>query len=186
MKLFACGATARGRNLSTDRCHAGNIDSLILFLLARTMSLQRLTLLTFLVSIQCSFGSIDYLEQKFYEEESFTRISEYFNGIEVTGNRIILRSDAVERTGHYVTFQLSQSYPVDHFKLEVYEFDAKEPKDYIFPANTIIAAAQPIYLGLTGAGWAEKMQPPVAYKLSVVGKDGEVLESATSFLWGDD
>ncbi len=150
------------------------------------MSLLRLTLLTFLVSIQCSFGSIDYLEQKFYQEESFTRISEYFNGVEVTGDRIILRSDAVERTGHYVTFQLSQSYPIDHFKLEVYEFDAKEPKDYIFPASTSIAEAQPIYLGLTGAGWAEKMRPPVAYKLSVVGKDGEVFESATSFLWGDD
>lgn len=186
MKLSASGVTAHGNEGAHKRYPTGNIDSRIRFLLAHTMALARLTLLASIALSKLSFGSIDYLEQKFYEETSFTRISEYFNEVEVKGDRIILRSEAKERTGHYITFQLSQSYPIDHFKLEVYEFNAKEPKDYIFKADTRIAKAQPIFLGLTGAGWTDKRQPPVAYKLSVIGKDGEVFESATSFLWGDD
>ncbi|MDA0348566.1 MAG: hypothetical protein O3C43_16655 [Verrucomicrobia bacterium] len=150
------------------------------------MNLLRSVLSVLLASVTLGFGSIDFLEQKYYEEESFTRISEYFDGVEVSGNRIIIRSDSDHRTGHYVTFQLSGNHSIDHFKLEVYEFGAKEPKDYLFKADTPIAAKQPIFLGLTGGIWGEKLKPPVAYKLSVIGTGGNTIESATSFLWGDD
>lgn len=150
------------------------------------MPLFRLILAMLPLSAVLSVGSIEYLEQRFYPEESFTRISEYFNGVEATGNRIILRSDSTARTGHYVTFQLSTSYPVDHFKLEVYEPGSAKPKDYIFKPETSIPASKPIYLGLTGGDWGDKMRPPVAYRLSVVGKNGETLVSESSFLWGDD
>ncbi|QXD24679.1 hypothetical protein F7C95_01880 [Opitutia bacterium ISCC 51] len=141
-----------------------------------------------LLALTCSvgFASIDYLEQRYYSEESFTRISEYFNGVEVAGNRTILRSDSEARTGHYVTFQLSTSDAVDHFKLEVYEPGSPDLKEYIFQASSSIEPSKPIYLGLTGEKWADKTHPPVAYKLSVIGKDGTTLDSASSFLWGDD
>ena len=57
------------------RYPTGNIDSRIRFLLAHTMALARLTLLASIALSKLSLGSIDYLEQKFYEETSFTRIS---------------------------------------------------------------------------------------------------------------
>jgi hypothetical protein len=150
------------------------------------MNVMRSILSVLLASVTLGFGSIDFLEQKYYEEESFTRISEYFDGVEATGNRLIIRSDSGHRTGHYITFQLSDSHSVDHFKLEVYEFGEKEPKDYLFKAEAPIEANQPIFLGLTGGIWGEKLKPPVAYKLSVIGTGGNTIESATSFLWGDD
>jgi hypothetical protein len=150
------------------------------------MNLMRTTLSVLLASATLGFGSIDFLEQRFYEEESFTRISEYFTGVEVSGNRIIIRSDPEHRTGHYITFQLSGNHSIDHFKLEVYEFGEKKPKDYLFNSDTPVAANQPIFLGLTGGIWGEKLKPPVAYKLSIIGTAGNTIESATSFLWGDD
>ncbi|MCZ6672730.1 MAG: hypothetical protein O7C75_07305 [Verrucomicrobia bacterium] len=150
------------------------------------MSLFRLALLELLISTSFSFASIEYLEQRYFPEESFMRISEYFNGIEVAGNRIIIRSDAEHRTGHYVTFQLSSSYSIDHFKLEVYEHGSKEPTDYLFKPQSTIPVGKPVFLGLTGEKWMDKKRPPVAYRLSLIGKDGKTLNSATSFLWGDD
>lgn len=150
------------------------------------MSLIRFIFPVLVFSSLGSSASIDYLEQRFYSEESFTRISEYFNGVEVSGNRIILRSDTTGRTGHYVTFQLSARYDVDHFKLEVYEPGSPDVKDYLFKPESPIDPTKPIYLGLTGEKWTEKANPPVAYKLSVIGRNGDVLESASSFLWGND
>jgi hypothetical protein len=150
------------------------------------MNLMSTTLSVLLASATLGFGCIDFLEQRFYEEESFTRISEYFTGVEVSGNRIIIRSDPEYRTGHYITFQLSENHSIDHFKLEVYEFGEKEPKDYLFNSDTPVTANQPIFLGLTGGIWGEKLKPPVAYKLSIIGTAGNTIESATSFLWGDD
>ena len=131
-------------------------------------------------------ASIDYMEQGFYSEESFTRISEYFDGVEVSGNRIIFRSNPDFRTGHYVTFQISKNYPIDHFKLEVFEYGSKEPRDYIYRPDSAIPTSKPIFLGLTGEQWLEKTRPPVAYKLSLIARDGSTLVSKTSFLWGDD
>lgn len=146
----------------------------------------RILFLLISLSTATAFASIDYLEQRFIEEESFTRISEYFDGIEVPGNRIVLRSEPEARTGHYVTFQLSDAYAVDHFTLEVYEYGSRDPVTYSFKVDEALPAGKPIYLGLTGEKWKEREKPPVAYKLSLIGKDGSILESATSFLWGDD
>ena len=150
------------------------------------MSSTRHSMLLLLLSVSWSFGSIDYLEQRFYPEESFTRISEYLNGVEVVGNRIILRSDSGFRTGHYITFQLSTSYAIDHFKLEVYAHGSREPSDYIFKPDASIPAGKPVFLGLTGKDWEDKKKPPVAYKLSLIGRNGDTLLAETSFLWGDD
>lgn len=146
----------------------------------------RYIFLAILAPITGSLASIEYMEQRYFTEESFTRISEYFNGIEDPGHRIILRSEKGRKTGHYVSFEVTKSYPVAHFKLEVFAHGAKEPTDYQFVPDAAIHPAKPIFLGLTGTDWLDKKEPPVAYKLSLVGKDGATLVSQRSFLWGDD
>ena len=150
------------------------------------MSLIRSIIAVLTITTTVSYASIQDLEQRFYSEEAFTRISEYFNGVEDSGNRTIIRSDSNARTGHYITFTLSARYEIDHFKLEVYEPGSPEVKDYLFQPESSIDPTRPIYLGLTGEKWLEKANPPVAYKLSLIGRNGEVLQSASSFLWGDD
>ena len=126
------------------------------------------------------------MEHRYITEESFTRISEYFNGIEDPGNRIIFRSEKDQKTGHYVSFEIKKSYIISHFKLEVYAHGSTEPTDYIFIPKGTISSTKPIFLGLTGEEWTDKKKPPVAYKLSLIGADGSILVSQTSFLWGDD
>jgi hypothetical protein len=127
------------------------------------MTIFRATVLILGLSLNVGFASIDYLEQRFIEEDTFTRITEYFNGVEVTGDKIIIRSDPASRTGHYVSFELSEPYLVDHFKLEVYEFASRKPTEYLFQPEFEIEPSKPIYLGLTGEKWSEKSKPPVAY-----------------------
>ncbi len=126
------------------------------------------------------------MQQKFLTAESFTRISEYFDGVEVPGNKLILRLDSESRDGHYIQFQLSAAHTnADHFLLEVYKQGNNEPTPFTFKLNSAAPANKTILLGLTGGEWKNKDYPPVAYKLSLVDAAGNILESATSFLWGD-
>ena len=150
------------------------------------MPLIRSIVASLTLTCSVSLASIEDLEQRFYSEDAFTRISEYFNGQEISGNRTILRTNPASRTGHYITFLLSARYDIGHFKLDVYEPGSPTAKEYIFKPNAPVDPTQPVYLGLTGDKWLEKANPPVAYKLSLIGKNGDVLQSASSFLWGDD
>lgn len=126
------------------------------------------------------------MQQKYLTAESFTRISEYFDGVEVQGNRLILRLDPESRDGHYIQFKLSTAHTqADHFLLEVYEQGNNEPTPFTFNFESALPTNKTILLGLTGGNWENKELPPVAYKLSLVDNEGNTLESATSFLWGD-
>ncbi len=163
----------------------GNIDSTEYFLLSATMALLRVIIAAWLVSAGPGFGSIENMEQGYYTEDAFKRISEYFTGIEDQGDRVILRSDPLGRTGHYVKFNLSKSYAVERFQLEVLGFEAKETATYTFEVDGLLDGEKPIYLGLTGEEWQDKKRPPVAYKLVLLDAAGNILASAGSFLWGD-
>lgn len=149
------------------------------------MALIRTLLATLLVSAGPRLGAIDNMEQVFYTEDAFKRISEYFTGVEDRGNRSILRSHPEERTGHYVKFNLTKPYAVNRCQLEVLGFGAKETTTYTFHVDEPWSVEQPIYLGLTGPEWRNKTQPPIAYKLVLLDAAGNILASARSFLWGD-
>ena len=147
--------------------------------------LIRTILATLLLPASLCLGSIDNMEQVYYTEDTFKRISEYFTGVEDQGNRSILRSHPEDRAGHYVKFNLTKPHAVDHCQLEVLGFGAKETTTYTFKVEEPWSVEKPIYLGLTGPEWRNKTQPPIAYKVVLLDAAGNILASASSFLWGD-
>ncbi len=149
------------------------------------MAFIRSMLVAFLAWAGPCQGSIDNMEQVYFTEDYFKRISEYFTGMEDPGDRSILRSHPDDRAGHYVKFNLTKPYAVDHCQLEVLGFGAKETSTYSFKVEEPWSVEKPIYLGLTGPEWRNKTQPPIAYKVVLLDAAGNVLASARSFLWGD-
>ena len=148
------------------------------------MLLFRITLAALLFSAVPSSGSIDNMEQVYFAEDAFTRISEFFTGKEDRGNRSILRSHPDARAGHYVKFNLAKPYAVDHCRLEVLALGVKEIVTYAFKVEESWTVEKAIYLGLTGPEWSQKSQPPIAYKVVLLDAAGNTIASARSFSLG--
>jgi len=118
-------------------------------------------------------------------EESFRRISEYFDGKENTGSQIVLRTHADTRAGYYFLIRVSNTGAAlsgAKFVLHLIAPDSAEPKLFSFPAD-VPAGAAVFQLGLTGADWPGPKVHPVAWKLELTADDGRVLVTQKSFLW---
>jgi hypothetical protein len=118
-------------------------------------------------------------------EESFRRISEYFDGKENTGNQIVLRTHADSRAGFYFLTRVSNSGTAlggAKFVLSIIAPDSAEPKVFAFPAA--VPAGETVFqLGLTLPDWPGPKVHPVAWKLELAAPDGRVLAVQKSFLW---
>ncbi len=119
------------------------------------------------------------------EAESFDRIAEYFGGGERSGRQSVLRTRPAVREGYYflVRIKSAQPVPAAKFEVQVIRPDATEPKTFTFAAA--VPAKETVFqLGLTGPDWPGGAKVnPVAWKLAVLGADGQVLAEHKSFLW---
>jgi hypothetical protein len=117
--------------------------------------------------------------------ESFDRISEYFGGPENTGRHKVLRTHAEDRAGYYflVRVKSAAALAAATFEVSVIRPDTPEPKTYRFP--TSVPPKETVFqLGLTGVDWPQHDKAnPVAWKLVLLGTDGQVLAERKSFLW---
>jgi hypothetical protein len=116
--------------------------------------------------------------------DSFTRISEYFDGKENTSGQTILRSQPKAREGFYVLVHTATkaAIPGARFELQVYLPGMEQPR--VFTGATDVPAGSHVTLtGLTGADWPGEKIKPVAWRVSVFGPDGATLASEQSFLW---
>jgi len=146
---------------------------------------MRSTLLTALVALPLALSAeMTDLQQRYLDADSFTRISEYFDGVENTSGRIIYRTDAEERTGHYLSFRYTGSAATS-ILVEAYEPGKKEATTYTLDWQTT-SAGQLVLIGLTGAPWTDKDHNPVAYKITLLDANGDKIETARSFLWGEE
>jgi len=146
---------------------------------------MRSILLTALVSLPlCLSAEMADLQQRYFEGDSFARISEYFDGVENTSGRVIYRTDAAERSGHYLSFQYSGG-SAHSILVEVYETGKQDPTSYTFDWQST-EAGQLVLIGLTGSPWSDKDYNPVAYKITLLDAEGKTIEVARSFLWGED
>lgn len=123
------------------------------------------------------------------EAEQFYRISEFFTARESTGGDLILRSDPEERAGFYFTVRLP-SYPyrketTDAVQLQVILPGDTEPTLFKFPLGPHRRRNPLILVGLTGQDWPNAEAIPLAWKITFLGPDGEILAHQKSFLWGN-
>jgi hypothetical protein len=118
--------------------------------------------------------------------QSFVGIREYFTGEESPAkNQTLLRSQPGERAGFYFLTRLANQGPeIIGTKIRLEVVSPRDPvaANYIFPMR--IPHGQHVYqIGLTGIDWPVPNEHPVAWRLTVIGPDGQELGSKQSFLW---
>ncbi len=122
---------------------------------------------------------------RWYESDQVIRISEYFTGRENMGERTIVHSRADSRTGFYFVVRVKnpgQLVAGTKFVVRVILPTSPDPKIFTLPAD-VPAGGKVYQLGLTGTDWPSRRMYPVAWKLDLVGADGQLLASQESFLW---
>jgi hypothetical protein len=118
------------------------------------------------------------------EGASFKRISEYFTGQENSGNTVVLRTHADQRSGFYFLVRASNpGGPVSaKINLELITPSDHRPKTYTF-STELKTGANLLNLGLTADDWTDPKANPVAWKIDFISTDGHVLASEKSYLW---
>jgi len=122
---------------------------------------------------------------RWYDTDQVERISEFFTGRENMGERTIVHSRPNSRTGFYFLVRVKNPGLLvsgTKFVVRVILPISPDPKVFTLPAD-VPAGGKVYQLGLTGGDWPNKKTYPVAWKLDLVGADGQVLASQESFLW---
>lgn len=116
--------------------------------------------------------------------ESFTTISEYFGNAPGATARTALRTQPDERDGYYwlTRTKTKDAYPASTLKVEVTRAGETEPTTYSFKYD-VTAGSRAVFVGLTGTDWAAPEAAPVAWRLTLLDADGNLLASHHSFLW---
>lgn len=120
---------------------------------------------------------------RFYCQNDFTRISEYFTGVENTGGDTILRTDNCGRAGIYLVIGLNQSVSQlsdgAFLKFRYFVSDSNDPKEQTFSLNPNCGITPWIFVGITGADFHG--QNLVAWSIEICSNDDHVVKN--SFLW---
>lgn len=116
--------------------------------------------------------------------ESFTTISEYFGGAPGTTARPVLRTQPHARDGYYwlARTKTKSAHPASTLKLEVTRPGETQPETYAFDYD-VAAGSHAVFVGLTGTDWADSEAAPVAWRLTLLDAQGNLLASHHSFLW---
>lgn len=115
---------------------------------------------------------------------SFKRISEYFDGKENTGGETVLRTQPEQRAGFYFLVRVTNpAAPLTaQARLEIIGSTTAKPVTHTFTVP-LKSGATVLQLGLTGSDWTDAKANPVAWKLDLLGSDGQVLATEKSYLW---
>lgn len=120
-----------------------------------------------------------------YCHNDFTRISEYFTGVEDTGGDTILRTDNCGRAGIYLVISLnkivSQLSDGAFLKFSYIVSDSNEKKEITFNLDSSCGNTPWIFIGITGADFHGICQNLVAWSIEIYSNDDYALKN--SFLW---
>lgn len=118
--------------------------------------------------------------------DSFMRISEYFTGKEHLGRKqTLLRTQPEQREGFYfLTRVANKGTALDDAQIELRIITPRSPHEATFTFKTTIPRGENVFqVGLTGADWPLAAEHPVAWRMIVLGANGQELASDQSFLW---
>lgn len=127
--------------------------------------------------------------ERYRSGEQVERVSETFTGAEPeSGNDVALPSDPRSRAGYEFAVVLDSSLDLPEgaaFRLECVLKEGQSPLVRTFPITRRPGWFFGEYLlRLTGADNPGVLARPVAWRISVVARDGSVLAARRSFLWG--
>ncbi len=131
---------------------------------------------------------IDSVVWYYKPEQAFKRIGEYFDGEEHTGRKIILRTqnDAPRRGLYFVVRidEFADNLPKGcSFEVDIIRPDEKRPVTKRFAMPDEVKSHREIWLGFNGGDIPVNDEPPVAWRVRILGPDGQELSNYQSFLW---
>lgn len=122
---------------------------------------------------------------RYYCQNDFTRISEYFTGVENTGGNIILRSDCRGRAGIYLVLGLnkfvSQLSDGAFLRFRYIVSDCNEEQEMTFNLEPSCGRSPWIFIGITGKDFHGPCQNLVAWSVEICSGEDHVIKN--SFLW---
>ncbi len=132
--------------------------------------------------------SFNAVAQRYIDGEKFKRISEYFDGVENKGGRIIERSKSDSRSGYYFIVDLDWHPGTvlpkgTRAELQYIRSDTPAPITQQFVFSDATGTWPEFLLGLTGSDWPRPDLSIVAYKITLFDADGKELAEHQSFLW---
>lgn len=116
-------------------------------------------------------------------EESFVRLGEYFGGREKSPE-LIVRSQESSRSGYYflTRFKADAALQGSILALEYVLPGDEAPRVQFFPLD-LPRGSRAVLAGLTGPDWPGAAVAPTAWRLRLLGPDGDELVRRQSFLW---
>ncbi|MFX3681313.1 MAG: hypothetical protein ACN6I3_00155 [bacterium] len=118
--------------------------------------------------------------------ESFTTIAEYFGREAEGGKTPALRTQPDHREGYYWLTRVNTdiAYPGSVIQLQVTRQSSTDPATHTFDWD-VPSGSNAIFLGLTGSDWTDPLETPIAWRLTLMDANGDILTSAHSFLWNE-
>jgi len=150
------------------------------------VSLFRTGFIWMLLSGTCLATEITQAYLRSFEVEDFQRLTEFFTGEEVTGDRLILRTDAEERAGIYVVATLDSSVSSlpsgSTAELQVLFDNSREIETLTFDLPATRPQSKHLLVGITGSARKDEANV-IAWKLLLKDASGAVMAEHKSFLW---
>ncbi len=125
-------------------------------------------------------------ENRYVREADFQRISEYFTGREVVGNRIYLRSDSARRAGYYWMIPAGKvpgGGAINSAVVKVQIPGSPKEETFSFKIDQPVPDKAVLWIGLTGGDWPDPELRPVAWRIDLFSPSGDGIYSRESFLW---
>ena len=127
------------------------------------------------------------IRPRLIENHEFKRIGEYLSGKEVTGDRLILRSDPNSRSGCYFVLTLDEKVRrlAKGIKIrgEIYTGRSSDAQVFEMPLPNQRPKSKEVFFGLTGEDWPAGSGVPGAWRFSILSPSGEVMAQKQSYLW---
>jgi hypothetical protein len=131
--------------------------------------------------------TIQDIKPRYIEEQQFKRIGEYWSGGEVTGKRLILRSDPQSRSGFYFVLILDEKVRAlpkgTTIQGEFYTAASPDIQSHTFTLPSDRPKTREIFVGLTGADWPVRDAVPGAWRFTIKTPNGDLLGQKQSYLW---
>jgi hypothetical protein len=132
-----------------------------------------------------SGASIKTAFTRHYDSHQIRALGDYFGEqSNRQGFRTLFVSDPENPAGQYFILQLSGDLPKvpTKFLIEVLRSDRKIVESVRLDGG-IALESDWIYLGLTGINWPDDTVQPVAWRVSIIDANDQLLASWKSFLW---
>ncbi|MEK9772764.1 MAG: hypothetical protein VW576_04300 [Opitutae bacterium] len=130
---------------------------------------------------------LEVRNKSYFSVRDFKRIPEFFRGEEYEGWKVYCRSRPNEREGFYFVVKVDGSLKKlpqgVHWALDWIVAPDPMAQSIKIPIDNKEILGKEVFIGLTGQDWPDPSAKPLAWRLCLVGGEGDTIAKSQSFLW---